>query len=84
MNRKSFIEKLSYETGYSEDKCKMINEVIESRIMIGKNNKQKTIDMFAIKLGIDETEASNIYDICIKILGNEFKNKIKHPFKSKK
>ena len=84
MNRKTFIDKLVSETGYSEDRCKTINDVIESRIMIGKNNKQKTIDMFMIKLGIDIEEANNIYDICIKILGTEFKNKIKHPFKSKK
>ena len=84
MNRKTFIERLVNETGYSEDRCKIINDVIESRIMIGKNNKQKTIDMFMTNLGIDIDEANNIYDICIRILGTEFKNKIKHPFKSNK
>ena len=84
MNKIVFLEKLAKETGYSEDKCKIINDVIESRIMIGKNNKQKTIDRFSVCLGVDIEEASNIYDTCIMILGNEFKNKIKHPFKSKK
>ena len=52
--------------------------------MIGKNNKLKTINMFVENLDIDLEEANNIYDTCISILGNEFKNKIKHPFKSKK
>ena len=62
----------------------MINDVIESRIIIGKNNKKKTIDRFIEYLNIDNEEANKIYDTCILILGNEFKNKIKHPFKSKK
>ena len=84
MNRKVFLERLAHETGYSSDRCKIINEVIESRIMIGKNNKIKTINDFVKLLDVDIDEANDIYDKCIFILGNEFKNKLKHPFKNKK
>ena len=84
MNRTIFIKKLADETGYSEDKCKKINEILESRFIIGKNNKQKTVNDFKNLLDIDLEEANDIYNKCISILGNEFKNKIKHPFKSKK
>ena len=84
MKRELFIDKLVNETGYSREKCKMINDVVESRFMIGKNNKEKAINYFSNYLDVDLEEACDIYDKCIKILGNEFKNKIKHPFKSKK
>ena len=84
MKRQVFLERLANETGYSSDKCIMINDVLESRIMIGKNNKTKTINDFINLLGVDIEEANDIYNKCISILGNEFKNKIKHPFKSKK
>ena len=35
-----------------------------------------------IKVSISEEDAKNTYDILIKILTGEIKNKLKHPFKS--
>ena len=84
MNKKDFIDRLAKETGYSKDKCKKVNDVIESRLIIGKNNRKKMLSDISSSLDIDLETASDIYDKCIFILGNEFKNKIKHPFKSKK
>lgn len=84
MKRTIFIEKLEKETGYSKEMCSKINEVIETRLIIGKNNKKKIINDFSNLLDIDLEEANEVYNKCIMILGNELKNKIKHPFKSKK
>ena len=84
MNKTIFIERLIKETGYSEENCKKINDVIESRFIIGKNNKKKVLKDFSDLLDIDLEEADEVYNKCISILGNEFKSKIKHPFKSKK
>lgn len=84
MNKTNFIEKLSKETKYDIEKCKLINEVIESHFIIGKNNKEKILNDFINKLNIDKEESESIYNKCIEILGNEFKKKIRHPFKSKK
>lgn len=84
MNKTNFIEKLNKETGYDENRCKIVNEVIESHLIIGKNNKEKILNDFIEKLNIEREEADDLYNKCIKILGNEFKKKIRHPFKSKK
>ena len=84
MKKTILIEKLKDETGYSIDKCYLVNEVLESHLIIGKNNKEKTINDFIINLGIDREEAEDLYNKCIKVLGTEIKKKIRHPFKSKK
>ena len=84
MKKADFIDKINKETGYDLDKCNIINEIIESHLIIGKNNKEKTLNDFILKLDIDREEADELYNKCIQILGNEFKKKIRHPFKSKK
>lgn len=84
MNKKEFIDKLNKETGYDIDKCSIINEVMESHFIIGKNNKEKIINDFNNRLDINREEASELYNKCVDILGSQLKNKIKHPFKSKK
>lgn len=84
MNKTIFLEKLGKETGYDENKCKIVNEVIESHLIIGKNNKEKILNDFTNKIDINREEADCLYNKCINILGNEFKKKIRHPFKSKK
>ena len=84
MNKTNFIEKLIKETGYNEDKCKIVNDVIESHFIIGKNNKEKILNDFEDKLKIEREEADDLYNKCASILGNTVKNKIRHPFKSKK
>ena len=84
MNKTKFIEKLNSETGYSIEKCKIINDVIESHLIVGKDNKEKILNDFMEKLNIDKDNANDLYIKCINVLGSEFKKKIRHPFKSKK
>ena len=83
MNKAKFIEELEAKTYYDKEKCKIINDVIQCHLIVGKNNKEKIINDFINRLDIDREEADSLYDSCVFILGKEIKNKIRHPFKSK-
>lgn len=83
MNKTDFINKLSKELSYSIGRCMIINEILESNFFISKKNKDKIIEEFIQKLEIDYEEAIKIYDIVVRIVNDEIKNKLKHPFKSK-
>lgn len=83
MNKKEFVMELSRELNYSEDKCTIINDVLESNFFISKKNRDKIIGELSTKLDIDNEEATNIYDKAVNIINTEIKNKLKHPFKSK-
>ena len=82
MNKREFIEELSKQTGYDEEKCTKINEIIEDTFLVGKKNKEKMIANFIEKLGINEDEANTIYESSMQIIGNNLRDKLKHPFKS--
>lgn len=82
MNKSEFIKELSKQTGYDEERCKKINDVIEDTFLIGKKNKEKMIASFIEKLGIDENEANKIYESAMQIIGSGVKDKLRHPFKS--
>lgn len=82
MNKSKFIKRLKEETDYSEDRCVLVNDILENNFIIGRKNKQKIINNLILK-NFTEDEAENIYDISINIIMSEIKNKIKHPFKSK-
>ena len=82
MNKSKFIKRLKEETDYSEDRCVLVNDILENNFIIGRKNKQKIINDLILK-NFTEDEAENIYDISINIIMSEINNKIKHPFKSK-
>ena len=82
MNKSEFIKKLAQKTGYDEEKCIKINSILEDTFFIGKKNKEKMIADFIEKLELDEKEANDIYEKAMEIIGEEVKNKLKHPFKS--
>lgn len=82
MNKSIFIKELSKETGYDEKKCANINEIIEKYFIFSKKNREKIIQDLEKELNLNEDEAENVYDISIKIINKEIKNKLKHPFKS--
>lgn len=82
MNKNEFIKELSKQTGYNEEKCILINKVIENYFIFGKRNKEKIIQDLQVKASLSEDDAENIYDISIKIITGEIKNKLKHPFKN--
>lgn len=82
MNKTGFIKELSKQTGYDEEKCTLINSIIENYFIFGKKNKDTIIQDLQIKASLSEDDAENIYDIIIKILTGEIKNKLKNPFKN--
>ena len=82
MNKKEFIKKLSEITKYDENKCILINNIIDNHFIIGKNNKEKIIIDLMNNLSLTKEEANKLYNIIIEILFNEVKEKLKHPFKS--
>lgn len=82
MNKNGFIKELSKQTGYDEEKCILINNVIENYFIFSKKNKEKIIQDLKIKTSLSEDDAENVYDIAIKIITGEIKNKLKYPFKN--
>ena len=46
MNKTGFIKELSEKLGYDEEKCTLINSVIEDYFIIGKSNKEKVLSDF--------------------------------------
>lgn len=82
MNKNEFIKELSKQTGYDEEKCILINNIIENYFIFGKRNKDKIIQDLQVKASLSEDDSENLYDIAIKIITGEIKNKLKHPFKN--
>lgn len=84
MNKTRFIKELSKETGYDKEKCILINNIIENYFIFGRENKDKIIKDLQVKASLNEDDSENVYDIAIKIITGEIKNKLKHPFRSRK
>lgn len=82
MNKERFVKELMDKTNYSMEQCEKVNEILESHFIIGKNQKNKILTDFE-NLGFSREESDNLYNICVSILGNNLKNKLKHPFKPK-
>lgn len=84
MNKDGFIKELAKQTGYDEERCTLINNIIENYFILGRKNKEKIIKDLQSKATLSEDDAENVYDISIKIITEEVKNKLKYPFKSQK
>ena len=80
MNKSEFIEELSKQTQFDEEKCHLINEILESRFIIGKKGKEQIVTEFEEKLLLKNTEADELYNTCMSILGKGMIDKLKHPF----
>ena len=81
MNKSGFIKELSNRLGYEEEKCIIINSVLDDTFIVGQNNKEKIKADLMEKLGVNEEEADNIYNTIIDIFVKSAKDKIIHPFK---
>lgn len=82
MNKHEFINELSKELNYEEEKCIIINDILEKNFFISRKNKDKIVSELVLKLNIDLDEANRIYEISISIITKQIKDKIKHPFKN--
>ena len=81
MNKTGFIKKIQETLNVDFDKANIINNIIESNNIFGKNNKEKIINDFIGQLQIDNERANEIYEKVWNIIKDAIKNKIKHPFK---
>lgn len=83
MNKTGFINELSKQLLLTEEKCIVINDILEKNFFISKKSKPKIIDELMNKLNINNDEAVNIYNVSVKIFNSELKNKFHHPFGKK-
>ena len=81
MNKEKFIKELSKATNLSEEKCTLINSILEDYFIIGKKNKEKIINDLISKLDISEQKANEIYECAVSIITTGIKERITHPFK---
>ena len=82
MNKNEFIKELSNQTGFEEEKCILINSIMEDTFIFGKRNKEKIISRFESELNLDGTESEKLYKTVMGIVGHEIKDKLKHPFRN--
>ena len=80
MNKTNFIKELSKQTKYNEEKCILINNVIENYFIFGRKNKDRIIKDLQIKVNLSEEDSENVYDISMGIIIKEIKYKLRHPF----
>lgn len=82
MNKEKFIKELEKVTGLDNEKCVIVNNILENHFFIGKKNKEKMILDMEEQLKITREEAEKIYESAMSILASGIKDKLKHPFKS--
>lgn len=82
MNKEKFIKELENVTGLDNNKCTIINSILEDHFLLGKNNKEKIINDIIFQLQMDKEQAEKIYESAISIIGIGIKDKLKRPFKS--
>lgn len=81
MNKSEFIKQLQEKLNIEESKAKEIADLLEDNFLIGKKNKEKTINLFMEKLNVSEEEADNLFNTSCDIIKDNLLEKIKHPFK---
>ena len=80
MNKSDVIKELANKLGYDEEKCTMINSVVEENFLIGEKNKDSMVKQFIEKIGVSEDEAEKIYETVMGVVVKGFFEKMKHPF----
>ena len=81
MNKSGFINEIEKQTKRDSRDCIIIADCFDEHFIIGKKNKEKTVNDLMEKLEISHEEADEIYNIVSKIIATAIKNKLKHPFK---
>ena len=65
---KDIKEELKELTKRSDEEISIIDEILNSHFVIGKNNKQKIMSDFKEKLSINNEEADDLYNQCSEII----------------
>lgn len=80
MNKEKFIQELEKVTGLGNDKCVIVNSILENHFLVGRKNKEKIILDMEEQLKITKEDAEKIYESAMSILANGIGDKLKHPF----
>lgn len=80
MNKNDVINELVNKLGFDEEKCTLINKVVEENFIVGEKNKDAMVKQFIEKVGVSEEEAEKIYETVIGVVVKGFLNKMKNPF----
>lgn len=78
------MKELEKVTGLDTNQCTILNSILESHFLLGKNNKEKIINDVMLQLQMTREEAEEIYEKAMSVIGTGIKDKLKHPFKSQK
>lgn len=81
MNKEKFIKELESITELDNEKCTIINNILENNFIVGKKNKEKIVSDIADELTVTKEEADKIYELAMSIIGSQIKDKLKHPFR---
>lgn len=65
---KDIREKLMQTTGRSAQECETINEILNSRFLIGHNQKDKIAADFMERLNLSPDEADELYNQCAEVI----------------
>ncbi len=83
MDKTDFIAKLKELTNYDEEKCNMINDVVQNNFSIGKDAKDKIVNALKERLHISDEDVEKLYNISLSILGSGVMDKVKNFFNLK-
>ena len=81
MNKERFINVLAEKLNCDTDYSRRVSDLLEDNFLIGKKNKEKTINSFVTELKVSKEEAEKIYETASSVIASAIKDKIKHPFK---
>ena len=81
MKENDLIKELKEKLKYNDKQIKIIKDIFEEKLFIGKRNKKRIINNLMEELNIDNEEANKIYNEFNTIFMNIIKYKIMHPFK---
>ena len=84
MNKEGFITELSKITGLDENKCTIINSILEDSSLIGKASKDKIIKALKEKLKLSDKQAEEVYEKAMSLVTKTVTKKITDMFKKKK
>lgn len=59
---------LQEKTNRSETECIIINDILNSHFIIGKNNKEKICEDFKEKLNLTDEQADDLYNKCMELI----------------
>lgn len=83
MNKSDFINELQSKSQLSVEQCATVNDVLENHFVFRKKNRPKIVAELSERLGVDEAEADNIYELAMGIIKVGIKHAVRRPIGSK-